>query len=334
MMFVRRRIDPCPPNVAGVINGSTPPSETEPEAERIEVNGRLATLVSELGADTREDGMPPSGPGHPAGHTAGYTAGRHRRADWHADWREGRAGRLVERWVPGGAHGVERVRLVAAQRPGWVIAVVGLVVAAIVTAIVVVGQRPAAEPAPPLPVALDTSVAPEHPAVSPRIVVSVVGKVVAPGLVELPSGARVADAVRAAGGAQPGADLTALNLARRLSDGEQIYVGIPVPPGVFADSSIDGAGDISSPGASPEVSGSSPVKGKRGTKTAGGGGRIDLNHASVEQLEQLPGVGPATATRIVTWRARHGRFNSVDQLRDVGGIGAAKLAKLRNLVSV
>ena len=125
--------------------------------------------------------------------------------------------------------------------------------------------------------------------------------------VTVPSGARVADALRAAGGTLPGTDFSALNLARKLSDGEQIYVGVPVPPAAVA---APGGGA----GAAPR--------------------KVDLNTATPDQLDELPGVGEVTAKRIVDWRTEHGSFSSVDQLREVDGIGAAKLARLRDQVVV
>ncbi|HEX2306800.1 MAG TPA: ComEA family DNA-binding protein [Jatrophihabitantaceae bacterium] len=138
------------------------------------------------------------------------------------------------------------------------------------------------------------------------VVVDVVGRVRHPGLVRLPAGSRVDDAVRAAGGAVPRTDLTGLNLARILVDGEQIAVGIAVrvPP--------------------PGTSGSSGA----------GAGLINLNSATAEQLDSLPGIGPVLAQRILDWRTEHGRFVSVDQLREVSGIGEAKFADIRGLVTV
>jgi competence protein ComEA len=134
-------------------------------------------------------------------------------------------------------------------------------------------------------------------------VVSVVGRVVRPGLVTLPDGARVADALQAAGGPAPGVDVSGLNIARRLTDGEQIYVGVPAPPEAL-------------PG---PASGGTPEK-------------VDLNTASVAQLDTLPGVGAVTAQRIVDWRSQHGRFTKVEQLREIDGIGPAKYGQLKDLV--
>jgi competence protein ComEA len=141
-----------------------------------------------------------------------------------------------------------------------------------------------------------------------EVVVSVVGRVARPGLIRLPDGTRVADALAAVGDPLPGTDLMGLNIARRLSDGEQLLVGVVPPPGQPAGSAASGS--------------------------SSGPGPIDLNAATVEQLDGLPGVGTVTAQRIVDWRAAHGRFTSVDQLRQVSGIGQAKFGQLKNLVRV
>ncbi|SHN25959.1 competence protein ComEA [Cryptosporangium aurantiacum] len=137
-------------------------------------------------------------------------------------------------------------------------------------------------------------------------VVAVSGRVRRPGLVRLPAGSRVADAVEAAGGALPGADLGTLNLARKVVDGELIAVGVPAPAGA-------------APGAGPSSGTDAP---------------LDLNLATAEQFDALPGVGPVLAERIVEYRTEHGGFRSVDQLREVEGIGDTRFEKLRELVRV
>jgi competence protein ComEA len=137
-----------------------------------------------------------------------------------------------------------------------------------------------------------------------RVVVDVAGRVRRPGLITLPAGSRVADAIRAAGGVRPGTDLTSLNLARKLIDGEQILVGVPGTGGGAA------------------------------TGSPGPTNPIDLNTASVAELDQLPGVGPVLAQRIVDWRTAHSGFTAVSQLRQVTGIGDSKFADLQPLVRV
>lgn len=145
-----------------------------------------------------------------------------------------------------------------------------------------------------------------------QVVVDVSGKVRRPGIHRLPSGARVADALRAAGGARPGVDLDTLNRARVLVDGEQIIVG--APPG------------------------QAPAAGTGGGGTGGGAGPatpagpVSLNTATVDQLDTLPGVGPVLAQHILDYRAQHGGFRSVDELREVNGIGDRRFADLRPLV--
>lgn len=146
------------------------------------------------------------------------------------------------------------------------------------------------------------------------LIVDVVGKVVRPGIVTLPRGSRVYEAVEAAGGLRGRVDTTTLNMARELTDGEQVLVGIEPVEGASAPST---GGSGSSPGA-PAVAGA----------------KVNLNTATAEQLDTLPGVGPVTAQAILSWRETNGRFGSVDDLLDVKGIGDATLAELRDLVVV
>lgn len=149
------------------------------------------------------------------------------------------------------------------------------------------------------------------------LVVHVVGRVVSPGVVRLPGGSRVEDAVKAAGGASSGAELTSLNLARTLVDGEQIIVPAP--------------GEAASAAPGPTSSGAA-----RGTPSGGkpAGQPIDLNSADAAALDSLPGVGPVTAQKILDWRAAHGRFSSVDELAEVPGIGPKLLEQITPLVRV
>jgi competence protein ComEA len=160
------------------------------------------------------------------------------------------------------------------------------------------------------------------------VVVSVVGLVHTPGLVTLAPGARIADALQAAGGAVDGADTIGLNMARPLGDGEQIVVGLaPIPGQPRALGSSVASGSAPIPGAPTPAPVPGSVKPKAGEV-------LDLNTATVEQLDALPGVGPVTAAAIVAWRQANGKFTSVDQLADVDGIGPARLEKLRALVRV
>ena len=155
--------------------------------------------------------------------------------------------------------------------------------------------------------------------------VSVAGRVAHPGVVRVPDGARVADALAAAGGARPGVDLSGLNLARRLVDGEQIAVGVPPAPDAAGQPPSGGAAGAGAAGRGRAAAGSAG---------AGPAAKVDLNTASVAQLDTLPGVGPVTAQHIVEWRSRNGRFARVDQLREIDGIGERRFQQLRELVTV
>ncbi|MEV6392093.1 ComEA family DNA-binding protein [Nocardia xishanensis] len=239
-----------------------------------------------------------------------------------------------ERFVPERLHGA---RIDPGRRGVLTLAMVGLV-ALLVTTVVVFRERPVAHAVPPLP-AVRTSATPlgSHPktvpaqpvpattgaapaAASAELVVSVVGLVHRGGLVRLPEGARVADALAAAGGARDGADLTGINLARRVQDGDQILVGLAAPepvPTQVGSTTINATG----PSATSRPS-------------AGPSGKVDLNRATEAELDALPGVGPVTAGAIVAWRTANGRFTALDQLGEVDGIGPARLARLRDLVTV
>ncbi|MFI5715987.1 ComEA family DNA-binding protein [Nocardia sp. NPDC051750] len=218
---------------------------------------------------------------------------------------------------------------------------IGLV-ALLVTLVVVFWERPVPQPVPPLPAAHPAALPaavpepgtpPDGPNPEPgpaqppaELVVSVVGLVHRSGLVRLPPGARVADAIAAAGGARNGADLAGLNLAQRLADGDQVRVG---------------AGDPALPPAgSATVSGGTATGGTPGSASsaasapAAAGTPVDLNTATEADLDALPGVGPVTAKAIIAWRETNGRFTAIEQLSEVDGIGPARLARLRELVTV
>lgn len=142
------------------------------------------------------------------------------------------------------------------------------------------------------------------PAAGPKLTIHVVGAVRRPGLYELADGARVADAVERAGGATAKAELALINLAAPLADGAQVVV----PRRVSASAAV----------APPEAGG--PV------------GKLSLNQATAAQLDELPGIGPVTAQKIVDFRQEHGAIASVDDLDAVPGIGPARLEQLRELV--
>ncbi|MHB1474353.1 MAG: helix-hairpin-helix domain-containing protein [Dermatophilaceae bacterium] len=206
-----------------------------------------------------------------------------------------------------------------------------LVTAALVLGIRVAWARSSARPQPvaatahgppgglvsrTVPAAFGSAGAAGLPTAAGVLLVHVVGQVRRPGVVRLPPGARVLDAVQAAGGATSSADLNHLNLARLVADGEQIVV--PKPGESILTGGVSGAG-----GAGAGSSGVGSV-----------GGLIDLNTADVSALDSLPGVGPVLAQRILEWRAQHGRFTSVDELGEVSGIGDKILAQIRPKVTV
>ncbi|MFE1285189.1 ComEA family DNA-binding protein [Streptomyces sp. NPDC058751] len=149
------------------------------------------------------------------------------------------------------------------------------------------------------------------------VVVDVGGKVRTPGLQRLPAGSRVEDALRAAGGPRPGTDTDGLNRARFLVDGEQIVVGASAPPAGAGSGGSGGSGPFGAGGSAAGAVPSAP---------------IPLNTATVDQFDSLPGVGPVLARHIVDYRTAHGGFRSVDELREVNGIGDRRFADLRDLV--
>ncbi|MBE3073513.1 MAG: ComEA family DNA-binding protein, partial [Actinobacteria bacterium] len=151
------------------------------------------------------------------------------------------------------------------------------------------------------------------------------GQVRRPGVVRLPPGARVLDAVKAAGGAKSSADLDRLNLARPVADGEQIVV---LKPG----ETIPLAGASGTPGAGAGAGAGPAGQGSTGAGSAGE--LVDLNTADASALDSLPGVGPVLSQRILDWRSEHGRFSSVDELGEVAGIGDKILAQIRPKVRV
>lgn len=166
---------------------------------------------------------------------------------------------------------------------------------------------PVTLPEPAVTATAEPDPGPTHEAV---VWVHVVGQVAAPGVISLPAGSRVADALAAAGGALPEADLAALNLAAVVQDGAQVRVPAP-----GEEVEAAGVGDPAGGSGAPD-------------------GTIDLNTASAAELETLPGIGPVLAERVISWRSEHGPFSDVDQLQNVPGIGPAVLGQVRDRVRV
>jgi competence protein ComEA len=179
----------------------------------------------------------------------------------------------------------------AARHLGWLAAAAAVVLAG--SAWLLLHRPGTARPVSPVAAAPAPS-----PAFDLQIVVDVGGRVRHPGLVSLSSGARVADALRAAGGALRAADVATLDLAARVSDGQLLLIGVPQPTG--------GSGDASAP--------------------------VSLSSATVDQLDALPGVGPVLAKRIVDWREAHGGFTALSQLQQVPGVGPRTYERLKSLV--
>ena len=266
---------------------------SQPTTEHAEaVSRRLATLSAELAAVRREPPAPDE---------------QHTRIRGEPDEV---APAPVVLPVPG-RHASRRLS-VGALRLGPVhLAVVAVVAAMAVGIASWVVVRDQAEPVPvpevadaPAPLTSVSPTASEGERV--EVTVDVAGKVRRPGIAVLPPGARVVDALEAAGGARRGVDLTLLNLARPLVDGEQILVGVTVPTGV--------AGTLGTPGET--------------------GALVNINTADQVALETLPGVGPVTAGAIIGWRTDNGAFTSVDELLEVDGIGDATLAELAPHVTI
>lgn len=211
---------------------------------------------------------------------------------------------------------VEHLADATGTTPGRMLAG-GALLAVAVLAVLWLTRPPAVPPEVSLPFASTTvSLAPASPASSvPEVLlVHVAGAVVDPGVHELPTGARVVDAIEAAGGLTPAADGSRINLAARVADGERVYVpavGEAAPPLLADGAGADGSGTSAAPV-----------------------GPVDLNDADEAALDALPGIGPATAAAIIEHRRQIGRFTSVEQLLDVRGIGEAKLEQLRPLVTV
>ncbi|WP_449060221.1 helix-hairpin-helix domain-containing protein [Planomonospora algeriensis] len=305
---------------------------TDQDSERFRAESRLRTLTGFRGSAILGTATGPRADPDPAGRTG--TPG-HAGTFGHADafGSPGAAGRVDTFGRADTVDSDDRARsapvppsfealrtAVAAQRPALDPGRPGLRVLLLVAlAAVITGgvyawrSQPEPEPlAPPAPTSgpsLTEAAVPRplHSA-AVEVTVHVTGKVRRPGVVVLPGGSRVADAVKAAGGARGGSSSGSLNLARRLVDGEQIVVGAP---GREAPGAV-----VPAPPADP----ASMI--------------VDLNAATPEQLEELPGVGEVLARRITEYRDGHGGFRSVEQLREVSGIGERKYAEMKDKVRV
>lgn len=270
---------------------------SQSSAEHAEaVSRRLATLSAELAAVRGEDDDLPE---------SAHTRVRERLDDVPAP---------VVLPVPG-RHASRRLRIGGLQLGPVHLAVVAVVAALAVGVASWWAVRDQAEVVPVAPATADPSGSPEPLAAittaqeepTGDLVVDVAGKVRRPGIAVLPAGSRVVDALKAAGGARRGVDLTSLNLARPVVDGEQILVGVAPAAGV--------AGTVDEP-------------------LPDGGSLVNLNTADQAALDTLPGVGPVTADAILAWREDNGGFTSVDELLEVDGIGPATLDDLAPLVTI
>lgn len=204
--------------------------------------------------------------------------------------------------------------LTLAQRRRLALAVLCLLAAIVAWRHLAAGgaaDDPAAFARSPAPVLPRPGAAVSRTTVGKQLVVDVVGAVRSAGLVRLPPGARVADAVRAAGGLTSRADPLLVNLAAPVADGEQVVVAARGVLGAAAGTAASGAPAAPAAPAAP----------------------VDLNSATADQLDALPGVGPVTAQKIVAYRQAHGPFTSADGLDAIPGIGPARIADLKGLVT-
>lgn len=274
----------------------SPPDEVVAAARRrLELLGReldQAGLARLPDAPPLEDSLPPPGVVHPTGR---HAAPRPERAS---------LGERFAALLPDSFRGG-----VALDRGALVVVLVLALLGAGAAAYAVTRDAgtstsapPAAvAPAEPLVEAAPSSSAP--PSASGTVTVHVAGKVRRPGVLELPTGSRVDDAVQQAGGARRGTDLSGLNLARVLVDGEQVLVGVVGPvPGAAASAAEQAPGSAAA--------------------------LVSLNTATLDQLDTLPGVGPVTAQKILDWRETNGAFSAVEELLEVDGIGDKTLAEI------
>jgi competence protein ComEA len=175
------------------------------------------------------------------------------------------------------------------------------------------------------------------PTTGASIMVHVAGRVRVPNVYRIPPGSRVVDAIKAAGGSMPDANLDAINLAARVKDGDKVLIPARTMAGpsvvfVAPSGSSQSSASPSSP-PSPAASGASSTP-SAGKLTAPGQGTVNINSADATELQRLPGVGPSTAQKIIEHRTQIGSFSSVDQLLDVKGLGPKKLDKIRPFVAL
>jgi competence protein ComEA len=163
------------------------------------------------------------------------------------------------------------------------------------------------------------------------LVIHIAGAVNKPGVYDLPHGTRILNAVQIAGDTTGNADISQINYAEPLHDGEKITIPfLPIP-----NNGTPGSGNNVMPNPAPQQIATSEINGKSGSKSkAGYGTKININTAGLSELEEIPGVGPATAQAILNYRTTHGRFNQIEDIRHIKGIGVKKFESMRDVITV
>lgn len=178
----------------------------------------------------------------------------------------------------------------------------------------------------PSPIEISGAVAGAGGESSSQVAVDVVGAVARPGVLHLPGGSRVSDAIEAAGGGTPAADTMRLNLAAILLDGSQLTVPSKNDASAKVEAPYQGGSSSLYAKASEPAAGSPSQRADAGSAP---NGLVSLSSGSAKELESVPGIGPATSARILEYRATHGAFRSVDELLAIKGIGPKKLEQMR-----